>query len=68
MHLQPGQKVRWEKVSATECRLVVLQAEPIVPDPLAALGFARQHGLEEGSSDALLMELRAGEDEERTAT
>jgi hypothetical protein len=63
MHLEPGQTVIWERVSATECRLVALPLETIAPDPLAALGFARQHGLEEGSADAYLRELRAGEND-----
>ena len=61
MHLQPGQTVVWEVISTTECRLIVLPTPQIVPDPMAALGFARRHGLEEGSSDALLAELREGE-------
>ena len=63
MHLEPGQTVRWERVSATECRLVALPLAHIVADPVAALGFAQQHGLEEGSTDAYLQELRAGEDD-----
>ena len=61
MHLETGQTVLWERISATECRLVALPRETIDPDPLAALGFARQHRLEEGSTDAYLRELRAGE-------
>ena len=61
MRLQPGQTVLWKQVSTTECRLVVLPTEQIGPDPLAALGFARQYGLEEGRSDAFCQELRAGE-------
>ena len=67
MHLEPGQTVRWERVSATECRLIALPLEAVAPDPLAALGFARQHGLEEGSADAFLRELRVGESEAETA-
>ena len=61
MCLQPGQTVLWKRVSTTECRLVVLPTGQIGPDPLAALGFALQYGLEEGRSDALLQEFRAGE-------
>jgi AbrB family looped-hinge helix DNA binding protein len=61
MHLEPGQTVLWERISATECRLVALAAETIAPDPLAALRFARQNGLEEGSADAYLQALREGE-------
>ena len=66
MRLEPGQTVFWEKVSNTECRLMVLPAEQVAPDPLAALGFARQHGLEEGCSNAFLQELRAGESDEQS--
>ena len=42
MHLKPGQTVLWERVSSTKCRLVAFPLERIAPDPLAALGFARQ--------------------------
>jgi hypothetical protein len=63
MHLEPGQTVVWEKVSATECRLIVLLPEQVKPDPLAALRFARENGLEEGSSDAWMAELREGEED-----
>lgn len=63
MRLEAGQTVVWEKVSATECRLLVLPPEPNLPDPIAALNFARQHGLEEGSSDDYLRTLRADENE-----
>ena len=45
MHLEPGQVVIFERISATECRFTV-EARPIKkPDPLAALGFAKRHGL-----------------------
>ena len=67
MHLEAGQTVVWEKVSATECRLLVLLPEPNIPDPIAALNFARQHGLDEGSSDDYLGDLRAGESEGEVA-
>ena len=63
MHLEPGQTVLWERISATECRLVALPLNTTTPDPLAALSFAHQHGLEEGSADAYLRELRAGEND-----
>ena len=62
MHLEAGQTVLWEKVSATECRLIFVATETSLPDPLSALGFARQHGLEEGSTDVYLRELRTGEE------
>jgi AbrB family looped-hinge helix DNA binding protein len=45
MRLVPGQTVVWEKVSATECRLIVESRPVIKPDPLAALNFAKKHGL-----------------------
>ena len=61
MHLEAGQTVLWERVSATECRLVALPLETVTPDPLAALSFAREHGLQEGSADGYLRELRDGE-------
>ena len=64
MRLEAGQTVVWEKVSATECRLLILPQEPNLPDPFAALSFARQHGLDEGSSDDYLRDLRADESEE----
>ena len=67
MRLEAGQTVVWEKISATECRLLVLSPEPTLPDPIAALSFARQHGLEEGSSDEYLRNLRAGETDEGVA-
>ncbi len=67
MHLEAGQTVLWEKVSATECRVLILPPEPNQPDPIAALSFARQHGLEEGSSDAYLRNLRADESDEEIA-
>ena len=68
MHLEAGQTVVWEKVSATECRLLILSPEPNTPDPIAALSFARQHGLDEGSSDDYLRSLRADENEEETVS
>jgi AbrB family looped-hinge helix DNA binding protein len=63
MRLEPGQTVLWEKISETECRLIALPPERTAPDPMAALDFARQHGLEEGSSEMWLKELRAGEED-----
>jgi AbrB family looped-hinge helix DNA binding protein len=68
MHLEPGQTLLWEKVSATECRLIVTQAEEIVPNPIGALDFARRHGLEAGSSDVYLQMLREGDSDEQTST
>ena len=53
----------WEKISATECRLVALPPKPAAPDPIAAIAFAREHGLEEGLTDAYLADLRDGDHE-----
>ncbi len=61
MRLEPGQTVLWERVSATECRLVALPFETVVPDPVAALDFAREHGLEEGVTEDYMREIREGE-------
>jgi AbrB family looped-hinge helix DNA binding protein len=62
MQLSPGQTVIWEKVSATECRLIVEPRAVIKPDPLAALNFAKEHGLPERRSDEVLAELREGDE------
>jgi AbrB family looped-hinge helix DNA binding protein len=61
MHLTPGQTVLWEKVSATECRLIVEPRPVIKPDPFGALNFAQEHGLPQRSSDEVLAQLREGE-------
>ena len=63
MHLTPGQTILWEKVSATECRLVIEPRAVIKPDPIGALNFAKEHGLPERRSDEVLAELREGEAE-----
>ena len=63
MCLMPGQTVLWEKVSATECRLIVEPRAVIKPDPFAALNFAKEHGLPQRRSDEVLAELREGEEE-----
>jgi hypothetical protein len=51
MHLRPGQVVIWEKVSATECRVVVAPTRKVRPNPIAALNFAKEHGLETMRTD-----------------
>jgi AbrB family looped-hinge helix DNA binding protein len=63
MHLTAGQSVLWEKISATECRLVVEPPAVIEPDPMGALNFAREHGLAQRRSDDVLAELREGEED-----
>ncbi len=62
MHIEVGQLVKWEQISATEFRMTLLPPEEVKPDPVAALNFAREYGLVEGDSVAALKELR--EDEE----
>ena len=63
MHLTPGQRVLWEKISATECRLLVQPRAVIKPDPMGALDFAKEHGLPQRRSDEVLADLREGEGE-----
>ncbi len=53
----------WEKVSDNECRLTALPPEIIKPDPVAALDFARKHGLEGGTTAEWMKLLREGEEE-----
>ena len=62
-HLSPGQTILWEKVSATECRILIEQRTVIKPDPMGALNFAKEHGLPQRPSDEVLRELREGEEE-----
>ena len=63
MHLSPGQTILWEKVSATECRILIQPRVVIKPDPMGALNFANEHGLAQRRSDEVLAELREGEEE-----
>lgn len=60
MELRPGQRLRWEAVSATEVRIVV---EPEVrPDPQKALGYGRRiRGREPRRTAEWMRELRGGE-------
>ena len=60
MDLRPGQRLRWEAVSATEVRIVV---EPDVrPDPLKALGYGpRARGDRPRRTAEWMRELREGE-------
>lgn len=61
MHLTPGKTLLWEKVSPTECRLL-LEAPPVIhPDPVAAIGFARRHGLPEHTTAEWMKVLREGD-------
>ncbi len=63
MKLTPGQTVIWEKISATECRLVVEPRKVIKPDPVAAVGFAKRHGLPARATADWMKILREGEDD-----
>ena len=63
MNLKPGQTIVWEKVSANECRLIIEPRMVIQPDPVGALNFASEHGLQQRRSDDVLAELREGEKE-----
>jgi AbrB family looped-hinge helix DNA binding protein len=63
MNLTPGQMVLWEKVSATECRLVVEPRKVIKSDPIAAIGFAKRHGLPTRTTADWMKILREGEED-----
>ena len=63
MHLTPGQTLIWQKVSPTECRVIVPPKTKVKADPVAALGFAKEHGLETTRSDDWMKMLREGEDD-----
>ncbi len=63
MHLQPGQTVIWQRVSATECRVILPPKAKLKPDPVAALGFAKEHGLETMPTDEWMEMLREGEED-----
>ncbi|MEI6712880.1 MAG: AbrB/MazE/SpoVT family DNA-binding domain-containing protein [Verrucomicrobiota bacterium] len=62
LHLTAGQTVLWEKVSDTECRLLIQSKRTIHPDPVAAIGFAQRQGLPVRTSADWMSFLR--EDEE----
>jgi AbrB family looped-hinge helix DNA binding protein len=63
MHLIPGQTVIWEKISASECRVIVPPAPKVKPDPVAALNFAKEHGLETMRTAKWMKILREGEED-----
>ena len=63
MNLEPGQMVLWEKVSATECRLVLEPRKVIKADPVAAIGFAKRHGLPTRATAEWMKILRGGEED-----
>lgn len=58
--LRPGQRLRWEKIAAGECRVTVEPSE--APGPMAALGFGPKFRDDAGKPTADWMrELRKGE-------
>jgi len=62
LRLEPGQTLIWEKVSPTECR-VLIQAKTLPPaNPHAAVGFAERMGLPVRPSADWMRELREGEE------
>ena len=63
MHLKPGQVVIFERVSETECRILVDPQPVIKPDPVAAVGFARRHGLPTMTTRKWMDLLREGDEE-----
>ena len=63
MHLAAGQIVTWERISPTECRIIIAAPPKVKPDPVDALNFAREHGLETMRTDEWMKILREGEEE-----
>ena len=62
LHLTAGQTVLWEKVSDTECRLIIQNKRLNVPNPTAAIGFAQRQGLPVRTSADWMSLLREGEE------
>jgi bifunctional DNA-binding transcriptional regulator/antitoxin component of YhaV-PrlF toxin-antitoxin module len=61
LRLKSGQKLHWQFVAPTECRVFVDSSRD-VPGPLAALGYARKLNPQDvRSTDERMKELRAGE-------
>jgi bifunctional DNA-binding transcriptional regulator/antitoxin component of YhaV-PrlF toxin-antitoxin module len=61
-HLRPGQALRWEMVSDQEFRVYVT-AEKEPRGIYAALGFAKAWNPTQRSTNEIMAELRAGEEE-----
>jgi hypothetical protein len=57
--LKPGQRLRWQKLSACEVRLLV-EVEKQIPGPKAMLGFAKTFRSPRRTAD-WMKDLRAGE-------
>jgi hypothetical protein len=62
LNLSAGQTVLWEKVSVTECRLLIQNKHPIKANPAAAIGFAQRQGLPVRTSADWMRFLREGEE------
>ena len=58
--LKPGQRLRWQKVSSCEVRLVV-ESEQAIAGPKAMLGFAKTFRPLRRTAD-WMKDLRAGEE------
>jgi bifunctional DNA-binding transcriptional regulator/antitoxin component of YhaV-PrlF toxin-antitoxin module len=39
LRLKPGARLRWERISGTECRVIIEPPAEEKPNPVAALGF-----------------------------
>ena len=63
MRLSAGRTVIWEQISPTEARVIVQAPAAIKADPIAAIGFARRHGLPEGNTEQWMKSLRDGEED-----
>jgi bifunctional DNA-binding transcriptional regulator/antitoxin component of YhaV-PrlF toxin-antitoxin module len=60
MQLKPGQRLRWEAVSASEARVIV--ESEVKPDPEKALGYgARMRKGQSRRTADWMRELRSGE-------
>lgn len=62
MQLTAGRTVIWEQISPTEARVVVQASAVIKADPIAAIGFARRHGLPRRTTAQWMKSLREGEE------
>jgi hypothetical protein len=51
------------RAAATECRVIVPPSPKVKPDPVAALNFAEERGLETMRTDEWMKILREGEQE-----
>ena len=59
--LETGPRLRWERVSDREIRVIVMTASPPA-GPMAMLGFARRFRPEPRSTEAWMRVLREGDD------